>query len=160
LINNGSAMPFSSVSTATTGQGPAALALGDLNGDGKLDAAVGNQFSSTITVHANSGGGMWNTAIVVNVPTLPLGLAIGDMNADGKADLVVGSYQNASVQIFTNSGTGMWNGGATATVGDRPRTIGLVDLNHDGLLDVTSVNEGSGGVSVVLGQPGAMFGQA
>jgi hypothetical protein len=48
---------FGAPSGFATGGGPGALALGDLDGDGKLDVVVANRAVGTVSVLLNDGSG-------------------------------------------------------------------------------------------------------
>lgn len=79
----------------TTGYRSTALAVGDLNGDGKLDVAVANSGlpgdPGSVSVFLQDPA----TAGALLAPTNyrgawgPMGVAIGDMNGDGRPDLVL-----------------------------------------------------------------------
>src|SRR5436190_1650441 len=62
------------------GAGP--VAIGDFNGDGRLDLAVGNQFSSTVSVLVGDGAGGFSPASSSGFPiSRPASdLAAGDFN--------------------------------------------------------------------------------
>jgi FG-GAP-like repeat len=77
------------------------IAVGDLNGDGRIDLAVlGNPLPQTVgagpplvVLYQDSAGNLGSpTSVTVFSDPLAIGgrLAIGDMNADGRDDVVVG----------------------------------------------------------------------
>ena len=53
----------SSQQTFPAGNGPASLAVADLNGDGKLDLVVGNRNASTVNVLLGDGNGTFRAPI-------------------------------------------------------------------------------------------------
>src|SRR6516225_11093371 len=66
-----------------TGHAPAAMAVGDLNGDGNLDVVLIHVGDSTVTTLLGDGaGGLGRPHDVVVGPGL-VGLALGDVDQDG-----------------------------------------------------------------------------
>ena len=65
-----------------TGSSPVSVAIGDLNGDGKMDLAVANVNSNTVSVLTGTGSGF---GIKVDYPTgsSPYSLSLRDFNGDG-----------------------------------------------------------------------------
>jgi hypothetical protein len=126
---------------------PVAPALGDLNGDGTLDIALGDQ------VYLNTGArGFGNpfTAAPFSLPdgvATPSNVALGDLNGDGKLDIVLGN-RNGSSQVYQNTGASDFAHSFVHTfdMGDSDSTtesVAVGDLNGDGALDIVLGNGGS-----------------
>jgi hypothetical protein len=75
----------------TDSQGMISVAMGDLNGDGKLDLVAGSA-SSISSVHVLLGNGDGTLAPKTDYPVDAQGLAFGDMNGDGRLDLVAATH--------------------------------------------------------------------
>ncbi len=93
----------------TTGTSPKSVSIGDLNGDGKPDLAVGN-VGKTVLIFLNT------TATGATTPTFapkvefttdynPISVSIGDFNGDGKPDLATVNSSSArqTVSILLNT---------------------------------------------------------
>src|SRR5690348_16537464 len=75
-----------------TPEGPESVAVGDFNGDGKMDLAVTNSFNSsgnTVTVLLGNGNGTFQARVDYATGAFPQAVAVGDFNGDQKQDLAV-----------------------------------------------------------------------
>jgi hypothetical protein len=91
LLGNGDGT-FKSPLNSLSGFGSQMVAVGDFNGDGKLDLAAVNQYSSAVTVLPGNGDGAFGTPNSYSVPSASMGptwVAVGDFNGDTAPDLVV-----------------------------------------------------------------------
>jgi len=87
-------------SFSTGGGVSSSPAIGDIDGDGKLDVIVG---SGDTKVYAIRGDGtlLWSFSTGGFVSSSP---AIGDIDGDGKLDVIVGSRDNKVYAIKTGGG--------------------------------------------------------
>lgn len=127
--------------------GPAALAFGDVDEDGKLDLVVANYFSSSIAVYRQVGsGGLVSTSSFaprVSFPTgySPVQIRLADMDGDGRADIVVAN-QNYSISVLRNTSTpGVINSNSfaptmTMSTPGEVSGVAVMDLNGDGKRDL------------------------
>ena len=90
LLGNGDGT-FKPVVTYGSGFGAAyALAVADVNGDGKRDVLVTHFFDGTIGLLLGNGDGTFQTALTYDAGgSSPGSVAIADVNGDGKPDLLV-----------------------------------------------------------------------
>jgi hypothetical protein len=124
----------------TVGGDPAAVAVGDLNGDGRLDLAVANAASGTVTLLFQSAttAGTFGTPLTLSCGGLtPLDVAIGDLNQDGRADLAVAAAGSNSALIFNQLATaGTFGSPVNLALSGDPRAVVVADLNGDGRMDL------------------------
>jgi hypothetical protein len=92
FINNGSAT-FTATESATAARfNP--IAVGDLNGDGKIDAVIPDFGSNTFSIYQGNGSGGFT--LVSTYPTIygPDSAYITDFDGDGNADILIGIASN------------------------------------------------------------------
>lgn len=144
------------------GSAPVGLAVGDLDGDGKLDLVTANYQSATISILRNnsSGGNIsFEPAVTLLAANNPRGVVIIDLDGDGVSDLAVANEGSSSVSIYRNRGAsgpldpGSFNARQDFIVGTQPASLAAGDLDRDGKADLVVVNRfnGPGGnVATVL----------
>ena len=129
---------------------PAAVAVADLDGDGKPEIITANQSGNTVSILQNIGTGgtitMSSFASPVNFPVgpSPFGVAIVDLDGDGRPDVVTLNQNdsNRKVSILRNTSIGgVISSGSLATAvdlagADTGETLAVGDLDGDGKQDV------------------------
>jgi hypothetical protein len=129
---------------------PVAIALGDLNGDGKLDAVTSNRSPSgtynTINVNQNSSTpgsiAFVGTQVTINTIGEPGDVAITDMNGDGKPDIVFSRQVNSindGLCLMENTSTTFpmtFNAPVLFTADHAPYGVAVGDIDGDGRPDV------------------------
>ncbi|WP_428233128.1 FG-GAP-like repeat-containing protein [Flavobacterium sp.] len=155
------------------GFNPEFIALGDLDGDGKLDLAVTNNNGAVSVLRNTAVSGAIDTgsfAAKVDFKTgaSPVSVAIGDLDGDGKPDLAVANANNDtvssaflntnSVSVLRNTATnGAIDAGSFASkinfaTSTDPKSVTIGDLDGDGKPDLvvaSYVAYNSGVVSVL-----------
>ncbi|HEY2468043.1 MAG TPA: FG-GAP-like repeat-containing protein [Terracidiphilus sp.] len=139
-------------------------AIGDFNGDGKLDiavAATGNFFlgdgsnsSSSLMISFGDGKGNFPTS-GPELDTNTNFIAAGDFNGDRKADLA--ALDGSTFEILIGKGDGTFASPVTYSVGLNPVFVLQTDLNGDGKKDIIVVNQGGNDVSILLGRGDGTF---
>jgi FG-GAP-like repeat/RTX calcium-binding nonapeptide repeat (4 copies) len=147
LLGNGSG-GFSDAagSPFAAGTDPVAVAIGDLNGDGKPDLATANVNSNDVSVLLGNGSGGFSAAAgsPFAAGDHPSSVAIGDLNGDGKADLATANGNSNDVTVLLGNGSGGFSAaaGSPFAVGSAPVSVAISDLNADGKPDLASANSG------------------
>jgi hypothetical protein len=138
------------------GSGPTSVAVGDLNEDGRADAAVTDGSTVSILLGTTSGFGPVTNFVVGGTANF---VAVHDLDGDGHLDLVVADMMGGgSVSVLRGNGAGGFAAATEYAVGFEPRSLAIGDLNGDGRPDLVVANRSTGTVSVLLGQAGGTFG--
>jgi hypothetical protein len=116
------------------GSAPEGVVSGDFNNDGRLDLAVTNALSNTVSMFAGNADGTFQPAVNSNTGGTPLSLAAGDFNADGKLDLITANAAN--VTVLLGNGDGTFQAPAAIDIGSSPASVAVGDFNADGKLDL------------------------
>ena len=137
--------------------GPAFVAIGDVDGDGKPDLVSANSPSNNVSVVRNtSTPGNISFAAKVNFATggTPSSVAIGDVDGDGKPDLVVTNSAAGvnTVSVLRNTSTASISFAAKVdfTTGAIPRSVAIGDLDGDGKPDLAIANNATSPASTTI----------
>jgi Calx-beta domain/FG-GAP-like repeat/FG-GAP repeat len=175
---NGTFQPPASI-PLSDGSTPSSVAVGDFNGDGKMDLGVTSRLyvidGYTIGYyggsypyghyegHANvlmgNGVGAFgpqNTAQLNS--SSPMGLAAADLNGDGKLDVVTANYDYGTVSVLLGTGTGTLGPPSDFAAGYYPVSVTAADVDGDGDIDLATANRYGNNVSVLLGNGAGAFG--
>ena len=158
---------FATPAQFATGQFPQSVSIGDINGDGKPDLAIANEFSYSVSVLLNTtppGATTPSFAPQTRFGTggHPKSVAMADINRDGRPDLAIANSYPGSVSVLLNTTapgatTPSFTRQAEFAAGGGARSVSIGDFNGDGTPDLAIANPYSDSASVLLNTttPGA-----
>ena len=151
---------FSTRTNFLTGERPASVSIGDLNGDAKPDIVVGNHGSNSVSVLLNttSQGAMipsFAPKTDFMTGTNPQFVCIADLNGDGMLDLAVANYNSSTISVLLNTTaraatTPVFSTKKDFITGIAPSSISVCNLTKSGGSDLSVANYGSNTMSVFL----------
>ncbi len=154
--STGLSLSFAPKVDFTVQDGPHSIAIGDLDGDGKLDlvtASNGEQGTgTTVSVLRNtstSGTISFETKVDFTTGQGPLTVVVGDLDGDNKPDLAVTNFHDgagSTVSVLRNtstSGTVSFDPKVDFATGAGPYGAVMLDIDGDGKRDLAITNFGT-----------------
>jgi hypothetical protein len=175
LIGNGDGTFQPAVGYSTGGQIPVSVAVADVNGDGKPDLLIANEWASfqetshgSVGVLLANGDGTFKSPVALDSGgSLALSVAVEDVNGDGKPDVVVSNcgptgsqacleYGNTPgigvVSILLGNGDGTFRSAVTFSAGViESSSVKIADVNGDSNRDILVSSCGASACSHAVG---------
>lgn len=178
LLGNGNGTFRAAVSYSSGGYEAQSVAVGDVNGDGKLDLLVANTIcapndcaTGSVGVLLGNGDGTFQPAVAFESGGFSAeSVAVADVNGDGKPDLLVantcvadGAFDcvNGSVAVLFGNGDGTFQTAVSyGSDGTAASFIAVKDVNGDGKPDLLVANAcgNDGEYGCMIGSLGVLLG--
>jgi len=138
-----------------------ALAIGDLNRDGRLDVvSVGRPLTgmpARSSVLLGSGDGSFQSLLSLDAGPGPRAATLADFNGDGALDLAVAYDVLDQLAVLLGAGDGTFGVPEFFATGHVPLNITAGDFNADGYQDLAARNAFSEDLSILLGRGDGRF---
>ena len=139
------ALPEEGISTLVSAS---SIVAGDFDLDGKLDLAVADSGSTSLTILKGNGDGTFLQVAAQQALIQPsIAVATADLNGDGKLDLVVLGSNVVSVLLGNGDGTFL---PSFVSAVNSPGGVAIGDFNGDGRPDLAVTNSSDNTVSILL----------
>lgn len=122
-------------------------AIGDIDGDGWNDIAMGTWTTETVHVLYGDGAGGYDEELEVEGGGVSTSIAVADLDGDGRGEVVSGSRFSEQLYVFSSRdglvGVRLCCDGCCSTEG-----LAIADVDADGFFDVIAT---VGGIAVAYG---------
>jgi hypothetical protein len=136
---------------------PLHIAVGDFNGDGRLDLAVSALIGANVYVLPGNGDGSFQPPVSLDAVVLAGSLVAGDFTGAGPSDLAVVNPSGNNISIFLANPDGFFFTASTVQGSIGGTDLHAADLTGRGVPDLVAVNPQTNTVNVLLGQGDGTF---
>ena len=141
LLGNGDGTFTPAGPAQSAGGNPWNVVLGDVDGDGTLDAVLANGHGRNFAVHRGRGDGTFDAPDIVTTGWRTNGADFGDLDGDGDLDLVLPLFDGGCWRIYVNDGAGVFTFDQQIAAPSHPSCSIPLDLDGDRDLDLVLTDE-------------------
>lgn len=153
--------PISTPALTTTGS-PRGLDVGDIDGDGNLDAVIVNDIDNNVQILLGNGDGTFAVGDTYGVGDRPFSITLTDINGDERLDILTTNRFDNTITILHGQGDGNFvlHGDALGSnptlpdAGAYPTDLIVVDANGDLVPDIVATGYHSTNVYTLPGADG------
>jgi hypothetical protein len=138
LLGNGDGSFQSPVGVYGSSSGPLIPAIGDFNGDGKLDLAISEYRGSDVEILLGNGDGTFGSPIAYATGVDSAQAVAADLNHDGKLDLAVANYSGQTISVLLGNGDGTFASQTIYNTSSNPFSIAVADFGLSGYPDLVT----------------------
>lgn len=133
-------------------------AVAYVNTDSTLDMVVSNMCSWTVSVFLGDGDGTFTLQGNYDTGRQPRDITVADFDEDGNIDVATADAgETHFVSILLGSPNGALGAHYEVMAGSLTEAVASTDLNEDGHADLVVGNDGSGTISILLGNGNGTF---
>jgi hypothetical protein len=148
------------------------LALGDMNGDRRLDLITANNADNDVSIAFGDGRGSFTRApAAFAVGPSPYPFALGDVNNDGRLDIIATASATGPLRaqqlpssfaltLLLNDGRGGFRRSELPLRTGQPWFADVGDVNGDSKLDLVATHHDQSALTVLLGDGAGRFSEA
>ncbi len=134
------------------------MKLGDVTGDGDLDAILVATPFQTVSVHASNGLGGFAAPVSTATGGASVCVTVADLDLDGWLDVLAGNGTQDTVSVMSNDGAGALLPAVLVTVDNTAQVLFVDLLNGDALPDLLVLGGSGDSVRLFPGTGGGALG--
>jgi hypothetical protein len=147
------------------GPNPQAIAVADLDNDGRLDLAIttGGNPGNVYILLGDGRGGFAGAGMPIPVGNSPKAIVVGNFNPDSYLDLAVVNEGSNNISVLLGRGDGQFDTAGTFGIGAggrAPQALVAGDFNNDRILDLAVTRDamiGNGSIAILHGDGAGNF---